>query len=100
MSSESNSRSVSCFSKEHLNFDSVLAGHHAFIMLKLQMIKHFMQVLPEGMLMKSLSRPGPGKSRCCIVDSWACFRFLEMFHVSSNWRGAGRLLNSVWVRSY
>ena len=22
-----------------------------------------MQVLPEGMLMKSLSRPGPGKSR-------------------------------------
>ena len=27
------------------------------------------------MLMKVLSHPGPGKSKCCIVGDWACFSF-------------------------
>ena len=29
------------------------------------------------MLMKALSHPGDGKSKCCIAGSWTCFSFLK-----------------------
>ena len=35
------------------------------------------------MLMKVLSHPGHGKSKCCIVGNWTCFSLLKTFHLSS-----------------
>ena len=45
------------------------------------------------LLMKVLSHPGHGNSKCSIVGSWTCFSSFKRIHLSfkrvlTNWRGA------------
>ena len=58
-------------------------------------------------LMKALSHPGDGNSKCCIVGNWTWFSVLKTFHLPSkkllqfltNWGGVTGFLNGVGASS-
>ena len=68
---------------EHFYFEGICAILSMGTLTMKMLIKADDKLHVRIMLMKVLSHPGHGNSKCCTVVNWTCFSLLKMFHHSS-----------------